>query len=111
MKEVCDKVMNYLTVSGAYTNPDFSLAMLSVETSISTKYISTAINGYLGKKFFDLINELRLEEAKKRLSSNDKNFTIDGVAIDCGFHSRSAFYAAFKKVEGKTPTQWIKDNE
>jgi AraC-like DNA-binding protein len=108
MKEICDKVMNYLTASGEYTNPDFSLSMLSVETGISPKYISGSINGHLAKPFFDLINEMRIEEAKKRLRALSDNHTIDSVGVDCGFRSRSTFFAAFKKAEGKTPTQWLK---
>ena len=108
MKEICDKVMNYLSTSGAYTDPDFSLAMLSVETGISNKNLSRSINKHLKKNFFDLINEMRIEKAKNKLRSKGNNFTIESVAVECGFHSRSAFYAAFKKAEGKTPTQWMK---
>jgi len=108
MKEVCDKVMNYLAASGAYTNPDLSLPILSVDTGISTKNISRSINGYLKKNFFQLINEMRLEEAKKRLRALGKNVTIDSVGLECGFRSKSSFYNAFRKAEGKTPQKWMK---
>jgi AraC-like DNA-binding protein len=72
--------------------------MLSVETGISSRYISAAINGYLRKNFFDLVNEMRIEEAKKNLLSLDDNYTVESIAGKCGFRSRSAFFAAFKKV-------------
>jgi AraC-like DNA-binding protein len=111
MKEICDRVMHWLTTTGAYTNPDLSLSMLSVETGISPTNLSGSINGYLKKNFFDIINEMRIEEAKKMLCSNDDNFTIDSVAAECGFRSRSTFYVAFKKAEGKTPAQWRKEVE
>ena len=65
-------------------------------------------NDYLKKSFFDLINEMRVEEAQKRLRSRSNNFTIDSIAVDCGFRSRSSFYTAFRKVEGMTPSQWLK---
>ena len=110
MKEVCDKVMNYLTTSSAYTNPDLSLSMLSVETGISHTNLSRSMNGYLKKNFFDIINEMRVEEAKKQLRLLDDNVTIDSVAEKCGFRSRSTFFAAFKKAVGKTPQQWMKSN-
>jgi AraC-like DNA-binding protein len=100
--------MNFLTTSGAYTNPNLSAAMLSVETGISTRNISTAINAHLGKNFFHLINEMRLNEAKKRLRVHGDHFTIESVAEDCGFRSYSSFYNAFKEAEGKTPLQWMK---
>jgi AraC-like DNA-binding protein len=108
MKEVCDKVMNYLTSTGAYTNPAFSLSMLSVGTNISPTNLSRSIKGYLNKNFFDIINEMRIEEAKKILRSHGDKYKIDGVYADCGFHTRATFYSAFKKIEGKTPTQWLK---
>jgi len=108
MKEICERALNYLASSGAYTNPDFSLAMLSVETAISPRNLSYSLNDYLKKSFFDLINEMRVEEAQKRLRSRSNNFTIDSIAVDCGFRSRSSFYTAFRKVEGMTPSQWLK---
>ena len=109
MREYCEKIVEYLTASKAFLRYDFSLSMLSVETGIAPSNISRAINGHLNKKFFDLINEMRIEEAKiKFLSLKDKNHTVGSVAGDCGFRSRSSFFAAFKKVEGKTPLQWLK---
>ncbi|MDR0797056.1 MAG: helix-turn-helix domain-containing protein [Tannerella sp.] len=107
MKEICDRVINYLTTTGAYTNPALSLSMLSAETGITNKNISRSINSYLKKNFFDLINEMRVEKAKEALCSLGDNHTIDSVAHECGFHSRATFFSAFKKAEGKTPTQWL----
>jgi AraC-like DNA-binding protein len=111
MKEICDKVMNYLTTSGAYTNPNLTLAMLSVETGMPAKNISIAINSYLKKNFFDLVNELRVEEAKKRLRSLGGNYTIDSVAGECGFGSKRSFFRTFSKYENVTPDQWVKKNK
>jgi len=111
MKEICDKVMNYLTASGAFTNPDFSLSMLSVGTGIANKNLSRSINGYMKKNFFKLINEMRIEDTKKRLLSLEANQTIESVAEKCGFHSRATFFSAFKKAVGKTPAQWLESRK
>ena len=102
--------MRYLTTSGAYTNPDFSLSMLSTGTGIAFKNLSRSLNGYMNKTFFDFINEMRVEEAKRRLLAiKEKRLTIETIAGDCGFRSRSSFYTAFSKTEGKSPTQWLKE--
>ena len=108
MAEICSRITDYLNESRAYQNPDLSLPMLSISTGISPKNISRAINGYLHKNFFDLINEMRVEEAKHKLQALDVNYTIDSVYGECGFRSRSTFFMAFKKIEGTTPAQWVK---
>ena len=81
--------------------------MISAETGITNKNISRSINGYLKKNFFDIINELRIDEAKNRLPSLGANQTIDSIVEKCGFHSRSTFFSAFKKAVGITPMQWM----
>ncbi|WP_282135041.1 helix-turn-helix domain-containing protein [Seonamhaeicola maritimus] len=57
--------------------------------------------------FYDLINSLRVEEAKTKLKSAafDK-YSITGIAELCGFNSKSSFYRIFKKETGLTPTQF-----
>jgi AraC-like DNA-binding protein len=109
MKDICDRITEYLQTSKAYANPEFLLSMLSLETGIHHKNISTAINGYLNKNFFDLINEMRVEEAKRLLLELDSGYTIESVHPECGFSSGRSFFRTFKKFEGITPTSWLKN--
>ncbi|MDR1221473.1 MAG: helix-turn-helix domain-containing protein [Tannerella sp.] len=110
MKEICGRVTEYLQTTKAYTNPDFTIHMLSGETGIQWKNISAAINGYLNKNFFDLVNGMRVEEAKREFLSLGDNYTIDSIYTGCGFRSRTSFFRVFKKFEGITPTSWFKNN-
>ena len=59
--------------------------------------------------FFDFVNRYRVEEVKQCLSNpaKDKD-NIVTLALDAGFNSKSAFYAAFKKLTGMTPNQFKK---
>ena len=108
MKETCNRVIDYLSSSRAYCRQDLSLAALARETAIPQKVLSRSINGYLKRNFFDLINEMRIEEAKRRLLELEiSGFTIDSVYAECGFRTRSTFFLAFKKLEGKSPAQWL----
>jgi AraC-like DNA-binding protein len=61
----------------------------------------------LKKSFFDIVNEMRLEEAKNKLRSLGDNYTIDSVADECGFSSGRSFFRAFQKHEKTTPARWI----
>jgi AraC-like DNA-binding protein len=110
MKEISDRVTDYLQTSKAYTNPELSLAMLSVATGISTNNISRSINGYLHRNFLDLVNGMRIEEAKRLLLELNTDHTVESIYPDCGFRSRSAFYASFKKYERVSPDRWRRDN-
>jgi AraC-like DNA-binding protein len=110
MKEISDRVTDYLQTSKAYTNPELSANELSINTGIHSRNISIAINGYLHKNFFDLVSEMRIEEAKRLLRGLSPQYTADSVFPDCGFRSRSAFYASFKKYERVSPDRWRKDN-
>jgi len=57
--------------------------------------------------FADWLNTLRIEYAKNLLLTHNK-YTIDAISSMSGYSSRSAFYAAFKKVTNITPTEFIR---
>ena len=108
MAAICRQITAYLEESKAFKNPDLSLASLSVATGIPQKAISRSINGYCHKNFFDLINRMRIEDAKNRMRDLQNNYTVESIAEECGFRSRSSFYLVFKKLEGTTPARWLK---
>lgn len=87
-----------------YLDPKLSLPMLSESSGIPLSYLSQTINEHGGQNFFDFVNSYRIEEAKKRLSNLDDKKNILEIAMDVGFNSKSAFYSAFKKNTGMTPT-------
>jgi AraC-like DNA-binding protein len=61
----------------------------------------------LGKSFTNLINEYRIEKAKELLET-ENNFTVEGIGYESGFNSKSTFFTTFKKITGKTPTEYQK---
>lgn len=108
MAAICRHITAYLKESEAFKNPDLSLASLSVATGIPQKTISRSINRYCHKNFFDLVNGMRVENAKNRMRDLQNTYTVESVAEECGFRSRSSFYLVFKKIEGTTPARWLK---
>jgi AraC-like DNA-binding protein len=90
-----------------YLELGFTLALLADKLDISPLHLSQVINENLGKSYFDFVNEYRVQETKKVLTSPEaERFSILGIALDAGFNSKSAFYTAFKKHAGMTPTQF-----
>ncbi len=112
MSRTCDKVCEYLLSTKAYLRPDLSLADLAAECGIPQRALSRAINTLLHRNFFEFINELRIDEAKRRLLElRTADYNIDSIYTECGFRSRSTFFLAFKRATGKSPAAWLAENQ
>ena len=112
MREVCERAALRLRETRAYLHPDISLALFAKEMGVSQRTLSASINGYLHYNFFEFINRMRVEEAKRcLLELETSGYNIDSVYAECGFRSRSTFFLVFKKLEGKTPAAWLREQQ
>ncbi|WP_221391939.1 AraC family transcriptional regulator [Dyadobacter sp. NIV53] len=100
--EKLNRIMHEKTV---FTNPDLKLSDLSKEIQISTHQMSQLLNEELGKNFATYVNEFRVEEAC-RILSTDYRFTLETIGYEVGFNSKSTFFTAFKKFKGVTPAAY-----
>ncbi|MDI9876771.1 helix-turn-helix domain-containing protein [Flectobacillus rivi] len=92
-----------------YLQSELSLSQLSLELGVPAYQVSEVINRQYQETFFDLINRYRIEEIKRRLNDDQyKHMSILGIAMDCGFNSKSSFNTAFKKFTGVTPSEYKK---
>ena len=90
-----------------YMDPMLSMEKLAEELLMSTSHLSKLINTYSGHNFSDYINRLRIDQSKSLLSDRDfRQYTIVAIGLECGFNSKSTFYAAFKKFTGQTPSEY-----
>lgn len=87
-----------------YRDPNLSLWDLSRHIGVSSNYLSQTLNETLGHSFFDYVNRWRVTEAAHRLDHSEE--TVLAIAYDVGFNSKSAFYKAFRRHVGLTPTAW-----
>lgn len=103
-------IVDFLTNNPLLYHESLSLKQMADELDIPPYVLSEVINRYFDKSFFDLINSARIEKAKTELMRLDTlNITIEGIGYNCGFGSKAAFYRAFKKVTGLTPTVYLKE--
>ena len=59
--------------------------------------------------FFDWVSQFRIERAKELLADEaSRDEPVLTIAFAVGFNSNSAFYSAFRKWVGQTPTQYRK---
>lgn len=100
-----EKLENIMNGKSLYKNPNLSLQDVSQEMNISTHQLSQFLNNNLNKNFTSFVNEFRIKEACKIITSNDK-LTLESVGYDVGFNSKSTFFSAFKKHTGTTPLNY-----
>ena len=106
--EIRDKLINEVKEKKLYINDKITLNQLSEKLEIPAKKLSDILNIQLKTNFFNFINKLRVEEFKNQcLKEENKHLSILGIAYNCGFNSKTAFYRAFKKVERISPNTFI----
>jgi AraC-like DNA-binding protein len=93
-----------------YLNENFSSQHVFTNFKISRSKLDELLVQRKGISFAEWLNSFRIEYAKNLLLSNDQ-YTIDALSTMSGFSSRSAFYAAFKKITQITPTEYIKQSK
>lgn len=104
-----EDVKKHMNTENPYLDSKLTLPQLAKQIGISPNYLSQVINEQFEKNFFDFINDYRVQEAKRLLVETDKaSLNIVSIAYDAGFNSKSAFYTAFKKHVGVTPSQFRK---
>lgn len=109
--EVIKKLNAAMEAHKLYRNPRLSLSDLSKVIDISERIISNAVNQELGKNFFQLINEYRVEEMKEQLKDpGNDHLKILSLAFDAGFNSKASFNRVFKSYTGQTPKEYKSAN-
>lgn len=102
-------IIEYIKNEKAYLNPNICISDLAQKFQKSNGYISQLISNNSKSNFSDIINSLRICEAKKMLSDKDfNNYTITAIGLESGFKTKSSFYNSFKKFENITPTEYKK---
>lgn len=92
-----------------FKDGDLTLAALARKLNTNTSYLSRVINDYYGQNFSSFINRYRVNAAQKILVNPVYNhWTIEGIAKEVGFKSKSSFNIAFRTVTGLTPSAYKK---
>lgn len=104
-KEVLKKLNHILNTEKPFLKSDFSLPQLADRLRLSVHVVSQVINESLGKSFFEMTAEYRVEAAKQLLK-DQPNIKIEEIAEQVGYNSKSSFNTAFKKLTGMTPSEF-----
>ena len=105
--ERINHVMDDITI---ICKPDFSLQQLATLVGSNYKYVSQVVNERYGKSFKQVLNEQRVREACRILNEPNQSahLTIEAIAANLGFNSRSNFTITFKRITGISPSDFMK---
>ena len=92
-----------------FLNADLSLRELADGLDTSEKKLSFLLNQKLDTNFYEMLNKYRVEKFKEEIAKTEnQNLSIVGLALNCGFQSKSSFYRAFKSEVGTSPSSYLK---
>jgi len=101
------QIQHLMGIEKPYLDADLTLPQLSTKLQIRSYLLSRVINENLGLNFFDFINQYRVDEVKSKLNNPEfDHLSLFGIALECGFNSKSAFNRVFKKFTGLTPSEY-----
>ena len=101
------KVLNEMEEQRYYARNLASLKDLSQTIKETPHHVSQVINEVMGKGFFELLAWYRVEEAKRIISRDrEAKLTVEDIAEQVGYNSKSSFNTVFKKLTGQTPSEF-----
>ncbi len=109
VREYSSKLSAYLQEEEPYLDTNLSLRILAEQIDMHPNQLSWLLNETIGKNFNEFINHYRIGVFKSIAKDpKNKQLTIEGLAYESGFNSKTVFNTYFKKETGLTPKQFLK---
>ena len=106
-----NSIINFIQEKKPYLNAEFTIHDLTSKLNIPHHRVSQCFNNEIQVSFPVFRNQLRVEYAIGLLKKDvHKSMSIEGIAYQSGFKTKSSFYSAFRSVYKMTPTEWIAKN-
>ena len=97
-----DRINKY--IEDNYSNPNLNRDIVASEVGLNKTYFSVFFKQKTGQNFVDKLNATRIEKSKPYVL--DKNIKISTIYKKVGYKDSKYFIKMFKKVTGKTPTEF-----
>ncbi|MCC6761302.1 MAG: AraC family transcriptional regulator [Chitinophagaceae bacterium] len=102
------KILAHLQTEKPYIQPDFDIYQLSKALGVPLHHLYYCFNEVMHTKFATLRMQYRVAHAMQLMQAGQtENFTIEAIAHQSGFQSKSSFYKAFKEVTGMLPSEFV----
>ena len=104
---LADKIAGLLEYEKIYHESGYSRSDLARELDVSEFQASNVINAHFGKSLPQLLNEYRVEDAKRLLVETGADVKV--IADETGFNSIATFNRVFRDMTGYTPSAYRKN--
>ena len=88
-----------------WRNSELAATDVIAHLNTNRTYFSQFLQDVYKTNFRTCINTYRVSEAQKMIRENP-DITIADLCVQCGFSSSSSFNEWFKKITGKTPSEY-----
>ena len=96
-----ERIAEYI---GNHYRKALTVAEIAAAVGLHSNYAATAFRKGSGLSLWEYVTRLRISHAQRLLLTTD--WTVERIALDCGFASPARFFAAFKRLCGVTPRQY-----
>lgn len=103
LKEIVTKSINFVD---AHLAEDIRLTQVANEIGVSASYLSSEFKKETGISFVDYLSVKRIQMAKDYLSTTD--WSVTDISFQIGYKNVTHFNYVFKKLVGKSPSQYRK---
>lgn len=112
-KDFLNLLEQYLTKDDLFKDKNVNCEKLAALIGIPTYKIARILNENYTLSCNTFINNYRIRYVQKELQGKIdwRSYTIDALASEAGFSSRSTFYKVFKKNTGMTPLEYVNKNK
>jgi tetratricopeptide (TPR) repeat protein len=100
-------ILRKIEIMKSYKNPNFGIEDLAKHLKRNRRSISRAISTVGKTNFASLINEFKVNEARRLIMKQGSEISISDIAEAAGFNSRTSFNRHFKEFTGFTPTDYL----
>ncbi|AXG72262.1 HTH-type transcriptional activator RhaR [Kordia sp. SMS9] len=109
VNDILEKLTKFETTD-KFVKKKYTLPQLAKELNTNGTYLSKVINEVKQVNFANYLNQLRIDYAVARITSDARfrEYTIKAIAEECGFKTQQSFSAAFYKKTGIKPSFFIR---
>lgn len=103
--ELMARIIALMETERVYLNPELKVGDVADALGVPRNAVSACINNQQGCTFSQMVNDYRLQHAK-RLLNEISDMKISAVGLESGFANERSFFRAFKSATGMTPKEW-----